>query len=140
MTVYLPVYCERCARASLASTGSGTREHTCSFCENVARVVPGPLFTDDDWLAFADLDAGVFEAELDGAQAKLLAEELQHLRESDVPRLEIVARMIEKAPTLGRVRPALVNNLERGLRMLITLLIARGRDVAPKLEQLEHHE
>lgn len=127
MAAYLPVYCASCARASLSTT-SASDPQLCSFCEGPARVVPGPIYDDGDWLAFADIDNAVFDAALDGSQATILAEELQQMF-SQEPKLEnIVQRMIQLLPALAKGRPALVNNTQRGLRMLTTLLVARSRD------------
>lgn len=127
MAAYLPVYCASCARASL-STKSPNDPQLCSFCEGPARVVPGPIYDDGDWLAFADIDNAVFDAALDGSQATILVEELQQMFVHE-PKLEtIVQRMIKLLPPLAKGRPALVNNTQRGLRMLTTLLVARTRD------------
>jgi hypothetical protein len=125
---YLPVYCESCAHASLATAGGTDNALQCSFCEEPARVIPGPVYGDGDWLAFAEIDAAVFEAQLDGAQATLLAHALQELLDQQRPLASIVQLMTERLPVLARCRPALVNSLPRGLRMLMTLLIARSRD------------
>ena len=125
---YLPVYCESCAHASLATAGGAERNLQCSFCEEPARVIPGPVYGDGDWLAFAEIDAAVFEAQLDGPQATLLAHGMQELLDRQDTAPSIVQRMIERLPVLARCRPALVNRLPRGLRMLMTLLIARTRD------------
>lgn len=125
--MYLPVYCASCARASLSSKAPSDPQ-LCAFCEGPARVVPGPIYGDGDWLAFAEIDNAVFEAELDGAQASALAEELQQLlaRESNLPR--IVDELVQRMPSLAKCRPALMNGVQRGLRMLATLLTARSRD------------
>jgi hypothetical protein len=130
---YLPVYCETCARASLATALADEDQQglLCSFCEAPARVIPGPVYGDGDWLAFAEIDSAVFNAQLDGARATLLAEELQSLFDSREPAPQIVQRMLERLPSLVAIRPALMNQLPRGLRMLMTLLIGRTRDGAP---------
>lgn len=125
---YLPVYCDSCAHASLATAG-GTEGHLqCSFCEQTARVIPGPVYGDGDWLAFAEIDAAVFEAQLDGPQATVQVHALQELLDRQETPMVVVQQMIERLPVLARCRPALVNRLPRGLRMLMTLLIARTRD------------
>ena len=92
-------------------------------------MVPGPIYGDGDWLAFADIDSAVFDAALDGPRASGLAEEMQQMltQQSD-PQL-IVESMIQRVPHLARCRPALVNGVQRGLRMLATLLVARSRDL-----------
>jgi len=100
----------------------------CSFCEEPARVIPGPVYGDGDWLAFAEIDAAVFEAQLDGPQATVLVHALQEMLDRHDPAPSVVQQMIERLPVLARCRPALVNRLPRGLRMLMTLLIARTRD------------
>lgn len=100
----------------------------CSFCEEPARVIPGPVYGDGDWLAFAEIDAAVFEAQLDGPQATLLAHAMQEMLDRQDPAPSVVQQMIERVPVLARCRPALVNRMPRGLRMLMTLLIARTRD------------
>jgi hypothetical protein len=127
MSRYLPVYCSVCARASLSSKSEADPQ-ICAFCEGSARVVPGPIYRDGDWLAFADIDSAVFDAELDGAQASGLAEELQQmLAQQSNPQI-ILDSMIQRVPNLAKCRPALVNGVQRGLRMLTTLLVARSRD------------
>ena len=127
MPAYLPVYCASCARASLSTAGA-SEPQLCSFCEGSARVVPGLIYGDGDWLAFADIDTAVFEAALDGSESAMLAEELEQLVTKREPAEAIVERMIQRVPTLVTCRPALVNGLPRGVRMLMTLLVARGRD------------
>jgi hypothetical protein len=127
MATYLPVYCATCARASLSSAAA-SEPQVCAFCESAARVVPGPIYGDGDWLAFADVDSAVYEAGLDGAQAAMLAEQLQQLLTEQAPSVGIIEAMIERVPALANCRPALVNGLPRGVRMLMTLLVARSRD------------
>ncbi len=131
---YLPVYCEECAHASLSPpvTELGERQVACSFCEGPARVIPGPVYGDGDWLAFADIDDAIYSADLDGPRATLLAHELQDLLDRGETPTAIVRLMIERLPALAKARPALVNRLPRGLRMLKTLLIARSRDLPLK--------
>jgi hypothetical protein len=90
--------------------------------------VPGPLYGDGDWLAFADIDRALFDASLDGEQASALGEELQQLLNRKLELRAIVDQMIRRLPALGKCRPALVNGVQRGLRMLTTLLVARTRD------------
>jgi hypothetical protein len=92
--------------------------------------VPGPTYSDGDWLAFAEIDKAVAEAELLGVQANELADELQDLMSSEQAPLAIVQRMIDRLPSLANARAALVNRLPRGPRMLMTLLSARSRDLA----------
>ena len=79
--------------------------------------------------ACRDIDSAVFDAALDGPRASVLAEEMQQMltQQSD-PQL-IVESMIQRVPQLARCRPALVNGVQRGLRMLATLLMARSRDL-----------
>lgn len=125
---YLPVYCESCAHASLATSGGQEASLQCSFCEQPARVIPGPVYADADWLAFAEIDAAVFEAQLDGPQATALSHVMQEMLDRQEPSPRVVQLMIERLPVLSRCRPALVNRMPRGLRMLMTLLIARSRD------------
>lgn len=124
---YLPVYCEACCRASMA-TEDAERVLHCTFCEGAARVIPGPIYSDDDWLAFAELDTAVFDAALDGVQAAALAEDMRTLQLSSAARDEVTSRMLQLLPSLSRVRPALVNRWPRGPRMLVTLLEARSRE------------
>ena len=127
MVAYLPVYCSSCARASLSSKAPSDPQ-LCAFCESSARVVPGPIYRDGDWLAFADIDNAVFDAELDGDQATALAEELQQLLAREPNLHSVVEQMIQRMPSLAKCRPALLNGVQRGLRMLATLLVARSRD------------
>ena len=127
---YLPIFCELCARASLAPLRPATHELRCSFCEQVGRVIPGPIYVDGDWLTFADIDLSLFEAELDGRQATALVEVLREMVDQpDLPEL-IVKRMIERVPTLAQARGALLEHLPRSISMLMTLLVGRTRDVA----------
>lgn len=129
MASYLPVYCAACARASL-STASPSAEQVCSFCESPARVVPGPVFGDADWLAFSEIDDAVFEAALDRDEVAALTEELQGLllQQPGVSQAALEL-MIQRIPSLERCRPALVNGVTRGARLLMTLLSARSRDL-----------
>lgn len=141
MPAYLPVYCASCAHASLSSAGAGEHQLRCSFCEASARVIPGPIYEDGDWLAFAEIDRAVFEGDLDGARASVLAEELQQMLDRKDAPLAVVQQMIERLPSLASARPALVNRLPRGPRMLMTLLIARTRDLpASSREHLAQYE
>jgi hypothetical protein len=110
------------------STASPSAE-VCSFCEGLARVVPGPVFGDGDWLAFSEIDDAVFEAGLHRDDVAALTEELQQLLErADSPE-RAVQLMIQRIPSLQRCRPALVNGPTRGARMLMMLLSARSRDL-----------
>jgi hypothetical protein len=90
--------------------------------------VPGPIYGDGDWLAFAEIDSAVFEAGLDGGKAAILIEELQDLLSRQVPLEAVVEQMIARVPPLAKCRPAFANGRTRAVRMLQTLLIARGRD------------
>lgn len=128
MASYLPVYCAACARASL-STASPSAQQVCSFCEGPARVVPGPVFGDGDWLAFSEIDDAVFEAELHRDEVAALTEELQQLLERPDSAQPALQLMIQRIPSLERCRPALVNGPTRGARLLMTLLSARSRDL-----------
>jgi hypothetical protein len=135
MACYLPVYCSTCARASLSSKSEADPQ-ICAFCEGSARVVPGPIYRDGDWLAFADIDSAVFDAALDGARASGLAEEMQQmLTQKSDPQL-IVESMVQRVPHLASCRPALVNGVQRGLRMLMTLLVARSRDLQLNADEI----
>jgi hypothetical protein len=58
----------------------------------------------------------------------MLAEQLQQLLTEQAPSVGIIEAMIERVPALANCRPALVNGLPRGVRMLMTLLVARSRD------------
>ncbi len=127
---YLPIFCEPCARASLAALQSATHELRCGFCEQVGRVIPGPIYADGDWLTFADIDLGLFEAELDGLQAKALVEVLREMVDRPDPPELIVKRMIERVPALAQARGALLEHLPHSISMLMTLLVGRTRDVA----------
>jgi hypothetical protein len=134
MAAYLPVYCSSCAQASLSLFNEPEAEHVrCSFCESTARVVPGPLYGDGDWLAFAEIDKAVAEAELSGVEASQLVGQLQDLLDLQTAPQAIVQRMLELLPALVGVRPALVNRLPRGIRMLMTLLSARTREATAEL-------
>jgi hypothetical protein len=134
MTTYLPVYCDACARGSLcgAVAPSDEQQLMCSFCEGPVRVIPGPVYGDGDWLAFAEIDAALYAAGLDGGNAHALAERLQGLMDSPESQTAIVRTMIEQLPELDKARPALLNRLPRGLRMLKTLLVGRFRDLPLK--------
>src|SRR5688572_26917800 len=130
--IYVPVYCEKCARGSLAQAKGGEQQLLCSFCEGQTRPVPGPAYSDSDWLAFAEIDNAVFEAELDNLRAAVLADELQTMIDRDAGLSKAVGHVIERVPSLVSVRPALVSQPPRGLRMLVTSLRARLRDVDPQ--------
>jgi hypothetical protein len=127
---YLPVFCEPCARASLAALEAGSHELRCSFCEEPGRVIPGPIYADGDWLTFADIDKSLFEAELNGLQATALVEVLRQMLDSADPPELIAKRMIERVPSLAHARGALLDRLPRGLNMLMTLLVGRTREDA----------
>jgi hypothetical protein len=127
---YLPVYCASCDRASLASKAGGELR-ICAFCEGPARVVPGPLYGDGDWLAFAEIDQAVFAAALEAAEARALTDELQQMLTQREKPSDVVQRLTERLPSLAKCRPALVNDVQRGLRMLATQLLARSRDEPP---------
>jgi hypothetical protein len=131
---YLPVYCDACARGSLCGAVALGEEQQlmCSFCEGPVRVIPGPVYGDGDWLAYAEIDAALYAAGLDGGNAAALAERLQGLMDSQQPQTAIVRTMIEQLPELDKARPALLNRLPRGLRMLKTLLVGRFRDLPLK--------
>jgi len=90
--------------------------------------VPGPLFGDGDWLAFAEIDHALFETEFNEADPRALAEELQQRLDEQADPQSIVQHMVRRLPSLEKCRPALVNGVQRGLRMLTTLLVARSRD------------
>jgi hypothetical protein len=128
---YLPIFCEPCARASLAALEPGIPELRCSFCEEAGRVIPGPIYADGDWLTFADIDKSLFEAELDGLQAKALVEVLRQMLDQGEPPQQIVKSMIDRVPSLVNARGALLERLPRGLNMLMTLLVGRTRDAVP---------
>jgi hypothetical protein len=127
---YLPVYCDACLRASLSPLlpDDAEQPHRCSFCEGAARVVPGPTYGDGDWLAFAEIDAAVFEAEIDGARAQVLLAELESLRDRGTGTSAAAEFLLGKLPQLSNAQGALAVGWARGLRMLQTLLIARTRD------------
>ncbi len=102
--------------------------HRCSFCEGPARVVPGPVYGDDDWLAFSEIDAAIFNAEVDGVQAQFLLEQLEGLRDQGSHAPAVVAFMMGRIPQLQGVKGALTAGVSRGQTMLQTLLTARRRD------------
>ena len=111
------------------SKASPSSPQLCSFCEGSARVVPGPVFGDGDWLAFSEIDDAVFEAELNRDEVAALTEELQQLLARPVATEPAVQLMIQRIPSLERCRPALVNGPTRGARLLMTLLSARSREL-----------
>lgn len=127
MASYLSVYCAACARASL-STASPSAEQVCAFCEGPARVVPGPVFGDADWLAFSEIDDAIFEAALDADQVASLTDELEQSLTRPDDSQAVVELMLQRIPSLQRCRPALANGVTRGARLLMTLLSARSRD------------
>jgi hypothetical protein len=126
---YVPVYCDSCARGSLAAAKRGQEPLPCAFCEGQTRPVPGAAYGDGDWLAFADIDNAVFEAELDSVRASSLVAKLQAGFDRGEPLTTLVAQMLVTEPGLAAARPALSNRPDRGLRMLMTALTARVRDV-----------
>ncbi len=129
MAAYVPVFCSDCSRASLSSKLPSDPQ-LCAFCEGLARVVPGPIYDDGDWLAFADIDNAIYNAELEGAQATALAEELLGMLTQQTDPQAVVQHMLRRLPELEKCRPALVNGVQRGLRLLATLLAARSREPA----------
>src|SRR4051794_27135723 len=124
---YVPVYCDVCARSSLAQAKNGQQPLMCAFCEGPTRPIPGPAYADGDWLAFADIDNAVFEADLDAVKAASLAAELQSLLDRGEPPSVVVSRMTQSEPGLLKARAALLNQPQRGLRMLMTALTGRQR-------------
>lgn len=137
MASYLSVYCAACARASL-STASPSAEQVCSFCEGPARVVPGPVFGDADWLAFSEIDDAIFDAALDADQVASLTDELERLLTRPDDSQAIVELMMQRIPSLQRCKPALANGVTRGARILMTLLSARSRDRRLTAEVYRH--
>jgi hypothetical protein len=123
---YLPVYCDDCGHASMAAYDSDGAL-LCAFCETESRPLPGPLYSDADWLAFAELDSAVFAARLDPSRARLLSEETLSLLVRGESAGVGAKRMIERLPELARVKPALLDQWPRGPRMLVILLLARSR-------------
>jgi predicted trehalose synthase len=109
------------------ASADGEHKLRCAFCEATARVIPGPTYSDEDWLAFAEIDRAVFEAGLEAAQASALVYQLQDMLDRQETAGSIATRVVELVPQLAHARPALVNRLPRGLRMLMTLLLARTR-------------
>ena len=89
--------------------------------------MPGPIFGDGDWLAFAEIERSLFDADLSAEVASHLVEELQQAIERHEEPLHIVQEMIKRVPALVKARPALVSSLPRGLRLLMVQLIARTR-------------
>jgi hypothetical protein len=128
---YVPVYCDACARGSLSRAKRGDEPLSCAFCEGQTRPVPGPAYGDGDWLAFADIDDAVFEAGLDATRASSLAAELQVGFDRGESFSTLVLQMLQSEPALATARPALSNQPDRGLRMLMTALTARSREVSP---------
>jgi len=127
---YLPVYCDACLRASLAPLlpDSAEQPYRCGFCEGSARVVPGPTYGEGDWLAFAEIDGALFDADIDGMQAQTLLAELDSLRDQGTGTSAAVEFLLGKLPQLSNAKGALAVGWSRGLGMLQTLLIARTRD------------
>jgi hypothetical protein len=129
MVTYLPIYCASCKRASLSPmSDEGSEPSLCSFCEVAARIVPGPLYSDGDWLTFAQIDQALAGAELLGVQAGELADELQRWMDSPEEPLAIVQHMLRRLPSLMSARLALVSEPPRGLNILLSLLTVRTGD------------
>jgi hypothetical protein len=112
----------------LSHAKAGSQALFCSFCEGPTRAVPGALYGDGDWLAFAEIDRAVFEAGLNVAEAIQLAADLQSLLDQGEAFATVIARVIERVPALKSAKPALSNQPARGLRMLVTALTARTRE------------
>jgi hypothetical protein len=129
---YVPVYCDACARGSLVRAKHVLEPLPCTFCEEQTRPIPGPAFGDGDWLAFADIDAAVFEADLDAERASSLAAELQAGLDRNEPFPAMIAQMLAREPALAAARPALVNDPARGVGMLMTAFTARLRHVSER--------
>jgi len=127
MTTYLPCYCASCGHASLVDEQS---DPVCAFCEAAASIIPGAVYGDDDWLAFAEIDRAVARAALHGVQASALADELQELMLAEVEPRAIAEHMLRRLPALLGARLALMSLASRGLNILTTALSARARDLA----------
>jgi len=127
----LPVYCEACARASLVSPAE--REHglVCPSCTAAVRVVPGPAYRETDRSAFEEIEAAVSGARLGGAEAYILAEALREMLRGEYVSELVVARAIERLPSLAAARATLSRYPRHGVGMLMTILSARSRD-APR--------
>jgi hypothetical protein len=80
-------------------------------------------------LAFADIDKAVFEADLDSVRASTLAAQLQAGLDRGETFATLIKQMLENEPALKPARPALSNQPDRGLRILMTALTARVRDI-----------
>jgi hypothetical protein len=132
---YVPVYCDDCGRGSLVRAKNAQQPLLCAFCEGPTRPIPGPAFADADWLAFADVDNAVFEADLDAFKAASLAAKLQSLIDRGESPSAMVAFVTENEPALMKARPALLNQPQRGLRMLMTALTARSRETPAELRR-----
>ncbi len=133
---YVPVYCDACARGSLAPAKPDEETLPCSFCEGPTRPIPGPAFGDGDWLTFAEIDAAVFEAELDRARALSLTAELEASLDRGDSFSQMVNQVLEKEPSLRQARRALVSPPDRGFRMLMTVLTGRVRHVSSAASSL----
>lgn len=125
---YVPVYCDSCGRGSLSHATAGSHALFCSFCEGPTRAVPGALYGDGDWLAFAEIDRAVYEAGLNVAEALSLGTDLQSQLDRGEAFATVIAHMIERVPALKSAKPALSNQPARGLRMLVTAFTARTRE------------
>lgn len=90
-------------------------------------MVPGPIFRDEDWLAFAEVEQAVANAELRGDAAAALAEELQQELERGRDPLQVVQGTLKRVPALANARPALVSAPRRGIQLLVVQLNARTR-------------
>ncbi len=69
--------------------------------------MPGPVYGDGDWLAFAEIDAALFDADIDGRRAQLLLAELQSQRDQGTETPAAVAFLLERVPQLVNVKGAL---------------------------------
>ena len=79
-------------------------------------------------MTFADIDNAVFEAGLDAVRASSLAAELQAMVDRGESLATTVRHMIEHEPALIMARPALLDEPQRGVRMLMTALTGRLRE------------
>ncbi|HKY37774.1 MAG TPA: hypothetical protein VJN18_17650 [Polyangiaceae bacterium] len=127
----LPVYCEACARASLVSPGEQEHGLVCPSCTAAARVVPGPAYGESDRLVFEEIETAVSDAALDGVEAYILAEALREMLRVESAFELVVARMMERLPSLASARAGLLRHPRHGFGMLMTILSARSRE-APR--------
>lgn len=123
---YIPVFCPLCSRASLVSEDSERNVLPCSFCEWPAAPLVGAAYSDDDLLAFAEIERAVADAVLDHNEAAILSGRLQQWLDEAMPPLTIIHTLMGQMPALFDARGALFDRPSRAVSILVTTIGGRA--------------